>query len=236
MKALILALLFISVDLVAQDFNNSEDSLYVWARNGLNVRSGPGTSFDIVAKLTFGDKVRHLSDSENTYNIKTFSNIDTNYYRYRTENIQPYIMYGHWVKILLDNGTPGFAISQYLLDIIPTEAKSYNVLPIKLTVTDTIKREGVGQDFEFTNFSIEYNYVNNIVSTESYCSGGVATIIEFPGLSMDEAIIILGLDQLQLILRRNWRKELMLAEIDGLCDMKFVIKKSKIVYRLCCFC
>lgn len=228
--------MLLSTNSIGADKYNVGDNLWVWAKNGLNLRNGPGTNFKVIGKLGFGEELLVTEKSEKAYNIMGISDTRSNYH---SKKVDPLIFRGKWVKVKSQSGEEGFLIDQYLLSVQPKEInKPQYDINLDLSRVDTVYKSPIIQDGSGLNITIEKTYLDDIKLIES--SGGYwaeSTYI-FPDYSVEEVLILLSSswsDYERFTILRNWKEELILTD-NELCQIRITIKENKVQIVLSCSC
>lgn len=234
MKLLMLALMLISVDITASSTFEPGDKKYVWAKNGLNIRSGPGTSYDILDKITFGDSIELVLATDLAYNISALPKVDTSHYRYNIEKIQPFIMNGYWMKIITRKGIIGYTISQYLLDIKPTATQDLLNVPLQIMSVDTLLKRNEFGGGESPDLIVQYSYAKGIINK---VERGIAysSTVQFPNMTFAEVLVVMGLEGSFLKIMRNWKEELVLSD-GGMTYIRITLGDDRVVYKIVYSC
>jgi hypothetical protein len=107
-------------------FSIVNDSVkYVWAVNGLNIRSAPNIQGKIIKKISFGDSVLLLTTTGLKHKVVFMDSM----YEY---NRMLYLT-GHWVKIK-SGQTEGYAFDSYLLSVpCAREREALNDFAIRMS-------------------------------------------------------------------------------------------------------
>ena len=224
-----IAIISFSVEGFSDDTN--PDTKHVWARSGLNVRSGPGTNFEVIEKLMFGDSVTMISESDVKYNIIGISKIDTaQHYFSRHEKKGPFILYGKWVEIYTTGGKFGYVVDHYLLDI-PANATNLE-FPFEEISRDTLSIAGEDGSYE-TSVSIKYkeNIIGGFTGNKCYEEFYILS-----GYSIQDAfVMLLHNPDVNLHVTKNWPNELQLWD-GGMYSYRFILKDGVIYYSFeaCC--
>ncbi len=229
----IMFLVLISIALFVNDSfcnNNNPDMEYVWARSGLNVRSGPGTSFGVIEKLVFGDSVLIISKTGIKYNVSGISNVDsTQHYSTRYEKKGAYILYGKWIEIYTPNGEIGFVINHYVLRIKPNlENQDISFREMSRDTVSLFENDGE------SNIAVTYTHdISALFNGTQFCHSEVYSIPEF---TLQEAFIMLFHKKMEnLVVIKNWPNELKLS--DGwMNEYSFIVKDGVVYYSFitCC--
>jgi len=211
--------------------SNNSDKEYVWARSGLNVRSGPGTTFDVVEKLEFGDSVTVLSETEISYNVTGWSKV-TNKPQYYSRKITvgPYLLYGNWLEIYTESGKIGYVISQYIIDIKPNTIN--DECPFEEVSRDTISVYDEIVSFEL---SVKLKFKDGIMGSLTGNKACYGEGYYIPNCTIQEAFVMIMNSNIKgLSVVRNWPNELILA--DGFYSISFVLEENGVYYYLegCC--
>jgi len=180
------------VDSVQNSRYNPWDTMFVWSKRGLNLRSEPNTKSKIVDRIPFGTEVIIINKSDIKYSDDMVDNSSSRQSHYGSYT-KPFIVEGNWVRIVTKTGTIGFVIDQYLLPIKPfnkTNFKSTN-LNIELLNIDSIS-VGFGPFVKYGTYLKEiktYKYgIKSIVEKES--DGGQKITYEFSDLSPAEVFVL----------------------------------------------
>lgn len=229
--------LFLSNMLVSQPNHQAGESLYVWATNGLNVRTLPSTSSKIISKIPFGTKVTIVENTEIAYNITGISNIEPHHIG---EKVGPIILNGKWVKVELDNDIIGYVIDQYLLYIEPNNIldKNPSTLNLKLIKIDTVYKSPIVRDGEGLNVVIEKTYEHGIYEIEK--QGGVwsSSTFQFENFSFQDIMILFSSsfrDFAGYSVSRNWVNEIHFGNGE-LCGFTLIQKDGFIEFDIGCSC
>ena len=215
---------------------HSGDQLYVWAKNGLNVRSGPGTEFDILDGLIFGEHITVIEKTKKSFNVLGIPGRKATQYYAVTD---PVILYGRWVKIRTTDSVEGYVIDQYLLDIQPdTSKKKYLEPNLFISSVDTLYKNTEFTDGSGRNLAILYTYVGGITRLES--SGGVWGSEKYiiPNYSIEESLILLSPlfnDYHNYSVTLNWKNELRFTD-NELCGFTITVKDGKTYFEWMCSC
>ncbi len=240
MKKLILislGLIILSTNTKAANKYNIGDKLYLWAKSGLNLRSGPGTSFDVIEKLRFGEEIEVKAFCSKTFNIKCISKTESNYY---SKQVEPLILKGNWVKVISSDGKIGFLIDQYLLYAKPENVDKPFLYDINLRKTriDTLHNSQVIKDRNGLNLSVKHRYLDGIEKLESTGGNWGETCYVFPNYSIEEVLILLSSswrDFEGFSVLRNWKQELMISDGE-ICVFTIKLKKNMVIVNLECSC
>jgi len=107
------------------------DTLYVWAKSGLKLRSSPNTKSNIIQALVTGTEVKVIE--------KTNKNFAYKLYEASKYEKHPFLLYGKWVKIEA-NGNTGYVFDSFLLKIpIKSGFKFENFIATITLSLDTLK-------------------------------------------------------------------------------------------------
>ncbi len=102
---------------------NVSDTLYAWAKNGLNLRKRPTEDSEILSRLNYGAEVSVLYQEEVIPYNYTF--IKAQKRPYENAILPPVILYGYWIKIRSGNAE-GYVFSGLLLKYKPYIEKNEN--------------------------------------------------------------------------------------------------------------
>lgn len=99
----ILIVLFVVVNICSAQQKNKD--FFVWAKNGLSLRSSASTDAKKVETIPYGERVKFLSYDKNYYTVTEFKGFDYS---------------DGWVKVNYNN-TEGYVFNGYLSPITPPE-------------------------------------------------------------------------------------------------------------------
>lgn len=116
-------LTIISATLFGSDYKEG-DTLYVWARNGVNLRDTPSPTGKVIGLLLMGTKV--IVKNQATKILYNYSFINKSNEGYECDDI---ILHGYWMKVEVD-GVEGYVFSKLLLPMKVNESIE-NYLKIK---------------------------------------------------------------------------------------------------------
>lgn len=231
MKRLIAIIGIVTISLqVGFSADNYEigDTLFVWAKNGLNLRESTGTKSKILSKISFGEWLLVQEKSEETYNILAISPAESTYYG---KNTDPVIFKGNWVKVIDSKGNVGYVIDQYLLRIrtfnITTEGIELETLTI-----DTIFKSALNLEIEKQHI---YNIKSKIISGRSWASQE----FEFQDFTIEEVLVLFSakFDNYKNIrVQRNWKDQVYLTDDDEICDIRITKNKEFVKVAILCSC
>lgn len=232
---IILVLLAISQSYGADNYTIG-DQLYVWAKSGLNLRTGPGTKFPIIRGIPFGEKVEVVDKCSQSYTFTLISSVDQNVTSSKIDAIN---LKGNWVKIKIDT-TTGYVIDQYLLMLDPQIIdKEMDHLYFKITSLDTTWTNPEVENGNEPDYCVVAHHDSNI--TGSTCFGGVEYSMgyTFIGYSIEEVLIVfggLGLNRYdKFTIRKNWLEEVELDD-GGICFWTIQAKDGKVHINIGCSC
>jgi|GEM_PF-3091559 len=226
---IILVIPFLVNEGLANESNTNKD--YIWARSGLNVRSGPGTSYDIIEKLSFGDSVTVLTKTDKSYNITGIQEVDKRIHYYsRKVKTGPFILYGDWVEIYTTSGNIGYVVSQYLINVKPNVEDSS--CPFEEISRDTLSIYDEITSFE-TNVTLIYKYgiKRDIAAGKCYMEQYV-----LPEYTIQQAFVMLMNSRVKnLKVIKNWPNELVLGD-GSMYNYYFNMKDGAVCFRYeaCC--
>lgn len=172
-----------NISLGADNYKTS-DTLFVWASNGLHLRSKPNTNSTILTTLKFGQNVAILEKTDFKFNVSSNSEpwIDNT-----NNKIDPIILYGNWVKVSVDSNLVGYVIDQYLLAIEPNGNKNEWVLkPINADTISTLKDL---PDGSHSDLVIKKTYNREITGIETTGENWGGTVYRFPGFTIEEVLV-----------------------------------------------
>lgn len=230
-------LLLVFVSIISFSVNGISEIInpnteYIWARSGLNVRSGPGTKYKVIEKLVFGDSLTIISETDVKYNMSGISNVDTTqHYFTRYEKKGAFVLYGKWVEIYTPGGKFGYVIDHYLSNVPPNimnEERVFNEIS-----RDTISIFGVDDSYET---SISLIFENGITGGTSVTQGCYEESYILPGYTIQEAFVMLIQNtDVRLKVTKNWPNELSLSD-GGMYSHSFILKEGVVYYSFeaCC--
>lgn len=197
MKHLLPFLLFFSFSLLqAADTYQSNDTLYVWARSGLNVRQEASTGSKILGKLLPGEWIRIIAKPKRQYSLTAIapysaSQADIEYPEDFTDTA--YQLKGNWVQIESEH-VNGFVIDMYLLDLIPPESpmsvqRYFELLEGEPIQSDTIWQSDGQLNRNLDIYSYEGKSTAGIIVQGSSGEGAIDESLGIPGLSLEEGFV-----------------------------------------------
>jgi len=239
-KSILLGLsLFIVSSVFSADSYHVGDTLFVWAKSGLNVRSSPSTKASIVEKIPFGDQVVIAEWCDKAYYIKVAEIIEPP--AYKDEVVGPFILKGQWVKITTATGKSGFIINQYILFQEPFDkTNAANALPnLAIIQSDTIFNENDNYNAEDIERTITTLYEDGIKAQLVISELAVDRRIEFPNLSMEEAFVMItsswdDLSGYRIV--RNWQHTVVLTDVDEVCYLSVRWVNGVVIVETGCSC
>ena len=233
---IILSLLPVSFSYGADNYKIG-DQLYIWAISGLNLRTGPGTTFPVIKGIPFGEKVEVVEKSSQTY---TFTLISSNDQNGTSTNIDPINLKGNWVKIKIDT-TIGYVIDQYLLVLSPAiiNKKMDYDLYFNITSIDTTWINPEVENGNEPDYCVLAHHDSRI--TGSICFGGMESSKSYAvsGYTIEEVLVIFGglgfINYDEFTIRKNWQEKIELH--DGvICDWTIQTKDNKVYVYMECSC
>lgn len=122
MYKLLITLIFLSSLAFGKEYKEG-DVLYVWARNGVNLRETPSSTGKVIEVLKYGSEVEVLSQSEK---IKFAYEYLQPLKKYDGENeIKPLTLHGYWIKIKVGDKV-GYTFNKLLLEYEPYNAYNFS--------------------------------------------------------------------------------------------------------------
>jgi len=229
--------LLLTKNIFSADHYKIGDQLYVWARNGINVRNGPGTNYTILKTISFGDAVVIVDTTLIKYNLTAMEadmEQDPGY------KIDPLILRGHWVKVSIDSVLTGYVIDQYLLTIEPEnlyglDAHENNYL--KIISIDTTWRNPVEHHGNEPHYCLKITFDQKITRGSCPSEIGSEVSFEFPGFSIEEVIIFFSNASgnfTDCYVLQNWKEKLEFQQ--ELCTWKLMKKNDSIFVYIECNC
>ena len=235
--AIILILIFVQFNAKAADNYAIGDTLYVWAKSGLNLRKGPSARALKNGGVMFGAYVIIEEKTKVGFNVDGVADFhQTNISR----PSNPIIFYGNWVKVTTEEGSEGFVIDQYLLPIKPNiqyEADA-TILPLELLHSDTVYAREEITDGEGLNYRINQSYDGDVkVCLEQ---GGVwsGEVYLFNGRSIEEVLVILAIPHNgfeDILVEKYWPNEIILS-FEGVCEYKITKFEETVRVDILCSC
>ena len=185
-KILLLGTLLITLfkDSFCSDSYSVGENLFIWAPNGLRLRSEPNSKSKIITILNFGKKVTIIEKTNLNFNVYYNSEpwIDTS-----NNKVDPIILYGNWVKVSVDSNLVGYVIDQYLLAIKPNGNRNEGALkPIKI---DTISKLENLPDGNHSDLVIKKTYNNEIIGIETVGENWGGSTYTFPAFTIEEVLV-----------------------------------------------
>ncbi|MBK9984033.1 MAG: SH3 domain-containing protein [Saprospiraceae bacterium] len=213
------------------------DQLYVWARNGINVRKGPGTNYPIIKAIAFGDSVIISDTTLMRYNLTA---IEANMEQDSNHKVDPLILRGYWVKITFGLNLSGYVIDQYLLSIKPGNLNgqdAYELNFLKIIAIDTTWKNPVKNHGNEPHYCLRITFDKNI--TRSSCPSEMGSDVgyEFPGFSIEEVVIFFSsaLNNFNdCYVYTNWKEKLVIQQ--EICTWTIINKNDTIVVYNYCNC
>ncbi len=179
------------------------DTLYVWAGNGLNLRAAPHTSAKIIGKIPFTDfvicqssktEVDYLKQAEYVADKVTISPEKTNILD----------LHGNWAKVIFD-GKTGYVFDAYLSKLSPVALpeQERSLLDFFATIeqpTYILKKEALD---EFGEDKILFS--NGAYMKQCYYPAGFSYRIMIPDFTKEEAFLLIRYidDKATGVLRKN---------------------------------
>lgn len=246
MKTCIINILLCFLLLPARAADNYalNDTLYVWARNGLNLREQPDLKGKVIKTLEPGARVivREITEKKLTLN----SGADT------SELIkEPYLLRGEWILVEIDSGRKGYLFDVYLLKFHTPSESAYKIQEYLLEIRkeelsiDTIwNPEGIERyESDSEIYTVKINSNNGIRSSVTYNSALGLRISEIDGFSIEEGFIFYMFfnpdkdpfsegDNPRLL--KNWADELYIGI--SICDIRFHLKGKTLFIEERCSC
>lgn len=223
-----------SSELLSADNYKKGDTLFVWAKNGLNVRNKPTTKSKVILKLLFCDSLKVIGIDFGEHNVLGISD-----HLKQEKDRTPVILNGNWIKIELIDGTVGYVVDQYLLKYKSNKKykeREYE-FPFDLIRCDTVFKREISSDGEGLNCKTINSYKHGIINTIE--QGGVwyRSTYKFPDLTVEEVFIVMFLYDLDeyLTVLKYW-PNLIEFHDDGLCRYKLYFKDGTATLEEFCSC
>lgn len=231
-----LLLICISNIIFCADNYLPSDSLYVWASNGLRLRSAPSTKSKIITTIQFGKLVEVIEKTNVSYNFNLIpgsTNINGK------PSVDPIILYGHWVKVKVDSNLIGYVIDQYLLTIEPCNKGNNNEWSLELLQVDTMTKYQELPDGTFSYPKIKKTFQYNISEIESTGENWGDAFYTFPGFTIEEVLIFFShtTDQFKNynIVLMNWDTEKIISD-NSCCEIRIKSEEGHISFNSTCGC
>lgn len=184
MKKILFLILFVPTLLYSQRNYTSNQTVYCWSKNGLNLRKQPNTNAEKITKIPFLGSVTVID----TIKGKTYSDILTN------DKKHPLGIHGNWIKVSYrsesgNKNDTGYVFDGYLSRIYPQSLDQYFEGCYIKTVDTTIT------DYNHP-FNCKYKlYQNKTGAWYKHINEGGRWRHEyyFPGLSFEEAVMFMAL-------------------------------------------
>ncbi len=117
----VLILMLLCLDFQSVNANSTYDwgdTLYVWAKSGLNMREGPGTDFPKMKKLEYGEKVQVIDDYLRSTPLSlTILRKNKRHNQFKLK--------GHWVRVKIGS-REGYVFDGYLSRLPAMEIRQTN--------------------------------------------------------------------------------------------------------------
>ncbi len=230
----VLSLLLFNIIFAAENYTVG-DTLYVWAKNGMNLRADANTKSKVKQKLAFGDFI--VVQEKTLVNYKELFPLELS-----TVSLDPkpknLILRGNWVKVISSNGIEGYLVDPYLLKYRPKYIYTNNgELNIKETKRyQTFKAKPSMKDGELRSKETVF-YEHNIVAKITYADY-ILYEYEFESYSIQDCLILMmSRDDIKFaILEKNLDTNLIIW--NDSCDYNFkkIKSKHKILLKGLCAC
>jgi len=239
MKTCIINILFcfLLLQAAAADNYSLNDTLYVWARNGLNLREQPDLKGKVIKTLQPGARVIVRAITEKKLTLD--SGVDSSDYVK-----EPYLLKGRWILTETDSGEKGYLFDVYLLkypapkitDYSPNDYLIYqwkSQISIDTTWDNEYRQSG----------EIKYRMREGISSTKSFRRESNPLSMEIDGFSIEDGFIFysffrpdenISSDYDNLLLKKNWADELLISI--ELCNVRFYLKGKTLFIQENCSC
>ncbi len=186
---------FTAIVLAANSYGITEykpgDSLFVWAKSGLNMRNAPNVSGQILAKIPFGKEVS-CKGRKSWFDYVKYSKTITDIVQDEEHGgVCQIEMKGQWVKISYD-GIEGYIFDAYLSRFKP-KSRGGDITRLfeyfKNRCDSVIYLERKVPNLEFGRDKVIL--CNGIFATQNYHSGGYNFQMSIPDCSIEEVFLIL---------------------------------------------
>ena len=216
------------------------DTLYIWAKSGLNVRAQPSTKAKVLTTLPYGDSIQLKSTCGKSYHVMGIEQTET---WLDSGKIDPVIFKGCWVKIQTAEGVIGYTISQYLLPLAPKSLFNINTEGINVAAiqVDTIykHKDPVTQNAEDLSFTTKTTFSNGISLIQKNSEIWGESTYTFPAnLTIDQVLIMFSSrwdNYKNCAVLRNWEEEIVITESE-ICELKVKKKNEVVVLSISCSC
>ena len=228
------------------------ETKFVWATNGLNLRTAPNTSSEVIGKLSFGDSLTILETTELKYTNLLINKTD--------QEKHPIFLTSYWVKIRF-NGKEGFVINGYLLDF-PCPKKNEQIGDYLRRMSKEFGSAKLDTELSlrFGNVRFQYSQLKlpngkrigfnqekfeskKNDKTESERDYGNEEFRYFQGFTMQEILIFLNpfygteiKKQFEFKVRRNWAEMIWLTD-GGMQEIELTKFNNKVIvfyYKVSC--
>lgn len=114
-KILIILFCFVSINCFAIEYYNPEDTLWVWAKNGLNIRDQPDVRSKVLGKAENGAQVVSLDypNRDYPYSVEEISKYSREMGDQGKFDYPGFELNGYWAKVNY-NGIVGYVFDAYL--------------------------------------------------------------------------------------------------------------------------
>lgn len=212
------------------------DTLFVWAKNGLNLREKPDTKSKILAKVSFGDFLIIVQPTDQEYHVLGIKpdNVPNSY----VQESDPVIFKGKWVQVMDQFGQIGFVIDQYLLRHKPSPERNSTFVQFDILRTDTTFLNPVPEDGGALNLS-KITYLAHGITLNSEWGGvWILETYQLPDHTIQEALVRISstLDNFtNWRVKRNWKEEIIIVD-DGICGMRIWMDHGLVRMEYSCSC
>lgn len=222
--------------LLSADQYSKGDSLYVWAKNGINLREKPDTKSKILVKIPFGDFLTIQNSTDQPFHILGIKpNKVPNSY---VQESDPVIFKGKWVQVMDQFGQIGYVIDQYLLVHKPSPERNSTFIQFDILRVDTTFLSPLPEDGGALNLS-KITYLAHGITLNSEWGGvWIQERYELPDHTLEEALVRLSasLDNFtNWHVRRNWKEEIILVD-DGICGLRIWMDHGIVRMSYSCSC
>ena len=207
------------------------DSLYVWAPNGLNIRTTPSTKSKVLESIPFGTGLYEIESTDISYNTNAIAPHKSKY-----QNTQAYIIRGEWTKVSTTNGVIGYVVNNYLLPYEPTNIIKRHQLPL-----DSL---GIDSSYSYYYKEVKMTLSNSVLYEYNIhffeLSGSNYTEREYHFLNMDikDAYLIWSAsfqgDTDHFVVTKNW-KTLLIIDF-SICHVTFKKEDNNVIMQITCAC
>lgn len=220
------SLVFVSTLIYGQ---NTSDTFYLWAKDGLTLMSSPSLSGDSLDRISYGDSIIVIEPTFIEYPLSLMAVSKESKY---SRKVEPIVLEGVWIKVQASTGLEGYIPGHFLSRFEPYEKSiergdQINLKPIQI---DTLFKNTEYQHKGGLHWSVEYKHVSGIKSWRQEGGNWTTSMIEFPGATLEDVLVLLSgswdsFKDVQVLM--NWEGKTLLISEDN-CRMT-ILKRKKMV-------